>query len=130
MLKGLSAGITSYGKAFRIISHLGLWGYLFIPALLSLFIASIIGSTAWNLSDDIGHFLVNWYPWEFGLSIIEKVSTVFSGVLIIGLGLVLYKHLVIIISAPFMSPLSEKVENYLEGRSTNCLLYTSPSPRD
>lgn len=119
MFKGITSGITSYGKAFRIISKLGLWGYLFIPAILSLIIAVIIGSTAWNLSDDIGHFLINWYPWEIGLSIVEKVSTVFSGVLIVGLGLVLYKHLVIIISAPFMSPLSEKVENYLEGRSTN-----------
>jgi len=118
MLKGLFAGITAYGKALQIISKLGLWGYIFIPALISLFLASIIGFAAWNLSDDIGHQLIAWYPWEMGLSIVERIGTVFSGVLMIALGLMLYKHLIILFSAPFMSPLSEKVENHLMGKST------------
>jgi len=116
MFKGLSAGITSYGKALRLISKLGLWGYVLVPAFISLLIASIVGFSAWNLSDDIGHVLTAWYPWETGLSIIEQISTVFSGVLMVAIGLVLYKHLVIVLSAPFMSPLSEKVENYLLNR--------------
>ena len=30
----------------------------------------------------------------------------------------IYKHIVLILSAPFMSPLSEKVENHLLGKST------------
>jgi len=118
MLKGLSAGITAYGQALRLISKLGLWGYVFIPALLSLLLASIIGFSAWNLSDDLGHQLIAWYPWEMGLSIIERIGTVFSGLLMIALGLMLYKHLIILLSAPFMSPLSEKVENHLMGKST------------
>jgi len=118
MLKGLSSGITAYGQALRLISKLGLWGYVFIPALLSLFLASIIGIAAWNLSDDIGNQLIAWYPWELGLSIVERIGTVFSGVVMIALGLMLYKHLIILLSAPFMSPLSEKVENHLLGRPT------------
>ena len=118
MLKGLSAGITAYGQALRLISKLGLWGYVFIPALLSLLLASIIGFSAWNLSDELGHQLIAWYPWEMGLSIIERIGTVFSGLLMIALGLMLYKHLIILLSAPFMSPLSEKVENHLMGKST------------
>ena len=32
-----------------------------------------------------------------------------------GSGLIIYKHAVLILSAPFMSPLSEKVENHLLG---------------
>ena len=116
MLKGLSDGITAYGKAIRIISALGLWGYMLIPALISLFLASIISLSAWNLSDDIGHQLIAWYPWETGQSIVESIGTFFSGILVVALGLMLYKHLIILLSAPFMSPLSEKVENYLLGR--------------
>ena len=115
MLKGLTAGITSYGKATQLLSKLGLWGYVFIPALISLLIASIVGFTAWNLSDDIGDMFISWYPWETGQSVVERISTIFSGLLILALGLILYKHLVMILSAPFMSPLSEKVENYLVG---------------
>jgi len=118
MLKGFSAGITAYGKAIQIISKLGLWGYVLIPALISLCLASIIGFSAWNLSDDIGHQLIAWYPWETGYSLVERIGTFFSGILVIALGLMLYKHLTILLSAPFMSPLSEKVENHLIGRPT------------
>ncbi len=118
MLKGLSSGITAYGSALRIISKLGLWGYVLIPALISLFLASIIGVAAWNFSDDIGQQLIAWYPWELGVSVVERIGTVFSGVLMIVLGFMLYKHLIILLSAPFMSPLSEKVENHLLGRPT------------
>ncbi len=118
MFKGISNGITAYGKALRLISKLGLWGYVLIPALLSLFLAAIIGTAAWNLSDDMGQQLIAWYPWELGASIVERIGTVFSGVLMIALGLMLYKHLIILLSAPFMSPLSEKVENHLLGKTT------------
>lgn len=118
MLKGLSAGIAAYGKAIRIISKLGLWGYVLVPALISLLLASTIGLAAWNLSDDIGHQLIAWYPWETGQAVVESIGTFFSGILVIALGLILYKHLIILLSIPFMSPLSEKVENHLRGNTT------------
>jgi CysZ protein len=41
------------------------------------------------------------------------VSTFFSGLLIVVIGLVLYKHIVMALSAPFMSPVSEKIEAHL-----------------
>lgn len=118
MLKGFSSGIFAYGKAFRLISKLGLWGYVLIPALISLLIAGTIGVSAWGLSDNIGDFLVAWYPWERGQSIIVGISTLFGGLLIVAIGLILYKHIVLVLSAPFMSPLSEKVENHLLGQSS------------
>ena len=73
MFKGVSAGISAYGKAIRLISKLGLWGYVFIPALISLFLAVMIGYSAWNLSDVIGHQLMAWYPWETGQAIVESI---------------------------------------------------------
>ena len=117
MFKGVSAGIIAYGKALRLISKLGLWGYVLIPALISLFLAAMIGFSAWNLSDDIGHQLIAWYPWETGQAIVESIGTFFSGIFVIALGLMLYKHLIILLSVPFMSPLSEKVENHLRGNT-------------
>jgi len=130
MLKGVTAGITAYGKALRIISKLGLWGYVLIPAILSLLLASIIGFSVWNLSDDIGQQIIVWYPWEMGLSIVERIGTLFSGIVLIALGLMLYKHLIILLSAPFMSPLSEKVENHLLGRPTTIQFPISQIAKD
>ena len=115
MFNGFLRGIGSYGQAFRIISKLGLWGYVIIPGLISLLLGGLIGTSVWGLSDNIGDFLIAFYPWEWGKTIVNKVATIFGGVLMIGSGLIVYKHAVLILSAPFMSPLSEKVENHLSG---------------
>lgn len=117
MITGFVNGILAYVQAFRLISKLKLWGYVLIPGLISLLLGSLIGISVWNLSDNIGGFLVALYPFEWGLSIVSSIASVFGGVLMAGSGLLLYKHAILILSAPFMSPLSEKVENHLRGRS-------------
>ncbi len=115
MIKHFLNGISAYGQAFQLISKLGLWGYLIIPGLISLLIGGAIGFSAYGFSDNIGDFLTAFYPWERGRSIVDGIATAFGGVLVTGSGLILYKHAVLILSAPFMSPLSEKVENHLQG---------------
>ncbi len=112
------AGITSYGKAFRTISKMRLWSYLLAPALVCVLLAGLIGTSAYALSDNLGSVLVGWYPFEWGLTAISKISN-FIGAIVIGIGgLVIYKHLVIVAVSPFMSPLSQKVEEQLTGRAT------------
>ena len=115
MFTGFVNGILSYVEAFRLISKLRLWGYVMIPALISLVLGGLIGTSVWNLSDNIGAFLINFYPFEWGQQIVRKVAAIFGGVLMAGSGLLIYKHAILMLSAPFMSPLSEKVENHLKG---------------
>lgn len=115
MFSGFIKGVVSYGQAFRIISKLGLWGYVLIPGFISLLLGALIGSVVWNLSDNIGAFLIAFYPWDWGQSVVNKIATIFGGLLMAGSGLIAYKHAVMILSSPFMSPLSEKVENHLLG---------------
>ena len=116
MIKHFLNGLSAYARAFHLISKLGLWGYLIIPGLISLLIGGSIGFSIWSFSDNIGDFLAAFYPWERGKSIVDGIATAFSGVLMAGSGLIVYKHAVLILSAPFMSPLSEKVENHLLGK--------------
>jgi len=115
MVNDFLKAITAYAKAFRLIGKLGLWGYFIIPGLISLLLGGVISASVWNLSDDVGGFLLAFYPWEWGASIVASVANVFGGIVMAGSGLLIYKHAVLILSAPFMSPLSEKVENYLSG---------------
>ena len=110
MIQQFLAGITSYARAFSMISSLRLWSFFFIPALISLVLAGIIFGTAWQLSDDIGFWVANFYPWETGRQIIEKISSVFGGLLVGAVGLILYKNLVMALASPFMSKLSAKIE--------------------
>jgi CysZ protein len=119
MIKGFLSGISSYSKALSLISELKLWKYVFIPSILSLFLGGLIFFSAWGLSDNIGNYLANLYPWEFGSGVVESIADVFGGLLILALGLILFKHLILIVSAPFMSPLSEAVESHLRGENVS-----------
>ncbi len=110
MLKDLFDGFGSYGRAFTVIRKERLWRFFLIPALISLILAIIIFGTAWYTSDDLGAWLTGWYPWERGKGWIQAISTGLGGILVIALGLILYKNLVLALASPFMSLLSERIE--------------------
>ncbi len=113
MLASILNGITNYGRAFGLISKLKLWGYLVVPGLLSLFLGGIVFGTAWFLSDDIGGWMTSWYPFEWGATVINKIGTALGGIFIIAIALILYKYIILILVGPFMSPLSQKIEEHL-----------------
>ncbi len=109
------AGITSYFKAFQLIGKLRLWKFVMVPGILSLLLGGGIGWTAMRQSERLGNFLVSWYPWDKGIDFISGIAIWVGGFLIVVLGLILYKHLVMVLVSPFMSPLSERVERHLSG---------------
>lgn len=106
-------GISAYGRALQLIRSLNLWSFFLIPAAISMVLAAIIVGFAWNIGDDLGGWLISWYPWETGAATVNKITNVLGGVLVVILGLILYKNLVMAFSSPFMSQMSEKIErNY------------------
>ena len=117
MIQNIIKGIKAYLGAFQLISKLKLWKYFTIPIIISLLTAIAVGGFAYGLSDNLGHYLADFWKWEFGKETFEVISTFLSGVLIVTIGLVLYKHIVMALSAPFMSPVSEKIENYMVGEN-------------
>lgn len=117
MIQNIFRAIQAYAKAFPLISKLKLWKYFAIPIAISIITAIAVGTLAYSFSDNIGHYIANFWKWEFGKKTFEVVSTFLSGLLIIAVGLVLYKHIVMALSAPFMSPVSEKIEKYLTGEN-------------
>jgi len=119
MIKDFLDGISSYAKAFRFLSKMRLWGYVLLPGFLSLAIGIGILVAAWGLSDNVGRLLVSWYHWDWGKVVVENIATFFGGLLVLTIGLIVYKHLVTILASPFMSPLSEKVERQLSGKSSD-----------
>ena len=115
MIRDFFSSIAAYSKALELISKLRLWKYVLLPGILSLILGGIILLSAWNFADNIGGFLTSFYPFEWGSGVIEKIATVFSGLVVMAGGLIIFKHLIMIISGPFMSPLSEAVESHLRG---------------
>lgn len=115
MIKNIFSGIRAYGGAFKLIGQLRLWKYFGIPMLISFITAIIIGFAAWGLSDNIGALISKIWMWEWGADTFRTLSEVLGGIIIVAIGLILYKHIIMALSAPFMSPVSEKIEIHLLG---------------
>ncbi|PQJ78938.1 EI24 domain-containing protein [Polaribacter porphyrae] len=115
MIKNIILGIKEYTGALALISKLKLWRYFIIPILISIATAIFIGLEVYALSDNIGAFISKIWIWDWGKETFTSISNFVGGLIILVIGLILYKHIVMALSAPFMSPVSEKIEKYLYG---------------
>ncbi|SDG72576.1 EI24 domain-containing protein [Winogradskyella thalassocola] len=115
MINNILKGIQAYAGSFALISKLKLWKYFAIPILISVVTAVMIGLSAYGLSDNIGRFIASIWPWDWGKETFTAISTFIGGIIVIAIGLILYKHIIMALSAPFMSPVSEKIEAHLTG---------------
>lgn len=115
MIKDIASSIKSYLKAIQVIKELKLWKYFLVPIFLGFVLGGIFISTAYGLSDNVGSVISNLWKWEFGKNFIAGLSTWIGGFSILIIGILLYKHILMALSAPFMTPVSEKVETYLTG---------------
>lgn len=115
MIKNILKGIQAYVGTFALISKLKLWKYFAIPILISIITATVIGFMAYGLSDNMGRFIARIWLWDWGRETFTSISTIIGALMIIALGLILYKHIIMALSAPFMSPVSEKIEMHLTG---------------
>ena len=87
--------------------------------LISLITAIIIGVSAYGFSDTIANYVTSLLPDWANYSWVTTVFAIISNASIITLGLILYKYIVLALSAPFMSPVSEKIETHLTGIENN-----------
>lgn len=116
-MKNIANGMKAYLGAFNLISKLKLWKYFVIPILISIVTATIIFSMAYTFSDSVGDYLASFWKWDFGKQTFSFITSVLGGILIVVLGLILYKHIVLALSSPFISPVSEKIERHLKGEN-------------
>ena len=115
MIKNILKAIKAYAGTFKLISTLGLWKYFAIPMAISFFTAVLIGFSAWGLSDNLGVLISKIWFWEWGVETFRIISNFIGALIIIAVGLILYRHIVMALSSPFMSPVSEKIEKHLYG---------------
>lgn len=116
MIKKISAGIKAYFGAFGLISKLKLWKYFAVPMLISLITAIAIFTSAYGLSGYISDWIASILPPGWGEADWLRVTyRIISGLIILVIGLILFKHIILALSAPFMSPVSEKIEAHLTG---------------
>jgi CysZ protein len=116
MIKNIIKGLQVYTGAYGLISKLKLWKYFVIPMLISLVVFTLIFVSAYGLSDNLGAWIANIWIWETGKVTFTTISTFIGGMVIFAIGLMLYKHIIMALASPFMSPVSEKIEAYYTGQ--------------
>lgn len=119
MIKDFVSSLGSYLKALKIINELKLWKYFLIPIILGLFLGGIFIGTAYGLSDNLGSLISGFWKWDFAKNFVIGLSSWIGGISILLIGILLYKHILMVLAAPFMTPVSEKVEKYLTGKDVH-----------
>ena len=72
----------------------------------------------WNVSDDLGNWMAGFWPFNWGKSWVDNVAQVFGGLAVGAFGFIIFRNLVLALAGPFMSLLSERVENRLRGQAS------------
>ena len=83
--------------------------------MISIFTAIVISTAAYFFSDTIGNGIARLWIWDWGKETFQTISNILGGLIIVALGFLAFKHIVLALSAPFMGPVSEKIEMYLRG---------------
>ena len=115
MIKNILKGLQAYTGAFNLISKLKLWKYFAIPIIISVITAFVICLSAYGFSDNIGRFIAKMWVWEFGKETFTAISTFIGAIIVLTIGLIVYKHIIMAFSAPFMGSVSEKIEAHFTG---------------
>jgi CysZ protein len=113
MFKNILKGLKAYKDGLEFISELRLWKFFLVPMVISFVLFGLITLTAWGLSDNLGGYIARLYPFEWGAAFFRALSDIIALIAIFSVGILLLKHLVLALSAPFMSPISERIEKHL-----------------
>jgi len=115
MIKAVFKGCAAYFEAYETISRLKLWKFFAISMLISLIVFLLIVFVSYAFSDAIGSYIASFWTWDFGKETFNTISRVFSGLLIVLIGFITFKHIIMALSAPFMGPISKKIEDDFRG---------------
>jgi CysZ protein len=83
--------------------------------VISILTAAVIGLIAYGLSDSIGQYLARIWIWDLGKETFTAFTSFLGAIFVLVIGLILYKHIILALSAPFMSAVSEKIEIHING---------------
>lgn len=113
MIQNIFKGIAAYRNSFGLIRKLRLWKFFAIPIGISFLTAGFIIFSAFQFGKTVGGWLSKVWFWEWGAESFRTAGNIAGGFLIAILGLIIYRHIIMAFSAPFMSPVSEKIEKYV-----------------
>ncbi|HPR00216.1 MAG: EI24 domain-containing protein [Lewinellaceae bacterium] len=119
MFSDFFGALAAYFRAYSMIRDYRLGRYFIGPAIWSaLILSALFGLMLYFLAVPLGTLVVGWLtwlPWDAVDRFLANHAVWVGGVLIGLLGVIVLKNLLMAVMSPFMSPLSERVEQILTG---------------
>jgi CysZ protein len=115
MVKDIFNGIQAYFSAYTLLNKLNLWRFFAIPIAISFLLGTFLIFIAYGLSDDLGNYIASIWGFTWGKQTVTTISHFIGGLIILGFGIVIFKHVLMAVVSPFMSPISEKIEQHFLG---------------
>lgn len=123
MISDFLDGFRYYGGSFALIRRMRLTRYILYSGLIGLVISAILISIIYWSYDFLSSLLINIIPFKFDF--LEYITDTLSAGLLGLIFFILFKHLVLIFTAPVMSRMSEEVERNLRGESMETYYHPS-----
>lgn len=115
MVKDIFNGIQAYFSAYTLLNKLNLWRFFVAPIVISFLLGTFLIFTAYGLSDDLGNYIASIWGFTWGKQTVTAISHFIGGLIILAFGIVIFKNVLMAIVSPFMSPISEKIEQHFLG---------------
>jgi CysZ protein len=110
------AGLRVYVRAWNLIRTHRLWPWLLFPGVISLiYFPGIIAATAMYMGDLETYLRERWLPAFLQARVLSWMVTIAVWLAILYAGFILFRNVLMILYAPFLSHLSAKVEEKAEG---------------
>jgi len=117
MIKGFFNSLRNSSKALSYLFKPWVLKYLVITGFLSLAVAACFFILIYYFGDNLGDLIFSLFAKEDSASAIHSfLNWATRFILWIGVGFI-FKYIILIISAPLMSALSEKLEQKITGRA-------------
>ena len=116
MLSEFASGLKAYFKGSEFYSRPFFIKYMFISGAISLICFVGLMAVIYEWGDNLGLSLISGVTGSsIGSTVVEKIVSVLSIVALWVLVLFIFKYIVLIIVAPVMSVLSERIESEITG---------------
>ena len=106
----MARALYHYTKSFTYIRAIGGMRYFFYSGVIGLTLFAIMFLVVRYTYSAISDFVLGIFSIENG--IINSIADFFSGAVLTVLFLIIFKHLILICTAPLMSRLSEEIESH------------------
>jgi len=106
-------GITLYLDALQLANKYRLWRFIWIPIFISLLVFTLFLYLHLLALKPLSQLFSKFWPFVFGSEWIGTVSLFLSFLLLVSFSFFIFKYVVLICTFPFMSFVSQKLENKL-----------------